>query len=221
MLEFTHRLGGPYERATMLVIGLTGGIGTGKSAVSKILQQFGAEVIDADKVGHEAYLPGTDTWGEIVQAFGEGILGDTEEINREKLAAVVFSDSKALGRLNIILHPRMYNMIEKHLSKLRGQGSDVAVVEAAVLLEANWVPLVDEVWVVTAPKEVVLTRLHGRVHFDERSARARIGVQMIDTERSKFADVVIENNGTLGELERSIGALWNERVTRYQENRNR
>lgn len=221
MLEFTHRLGGPYERATMLVIGLTGGIGTGKSAASRILQQFGAEVIDADKVGHEAYLPGTGTWREVVQAFGEGILGDAEEIDREKLATVVFSDSEALRRLNTILHPRMYNMIEKRLSELRGQGIKVVVLEAALLLEANWVSLVDEVWLVTTPKDVVLARLRGRDRFDERSAKARIGVQMGDTERNEFATIVIENNGTLGELERSITALWNERVTRCQENRNR
>ena len=79
-----------------------------------------------------------------------------------------------------------------------------------MLLEANWVSLVDEVWLVTTPKDVVLARLRGRDRFDERSAKARIGVQMGDTERNEFATIVIENNGTLGELERSITALWNE-----------
>ena len=117
----------------MFVIGLTGGIGTGKTHVSKLLQGHGATVINADLVGHEAYLPHTETWSEVVSAFGQEILDDDEQIDRRKLGAIVFSDPAHLQRLNSIVHPRIYAMIQDRIEALTGDGVAVVVVEAALL----------------------------------------------------------------------------------------
>ncbi len=134
----------------MKVIGLTGGIGSGKSTVSRFLGEMGAVVLDADKVGHQAYQPGTETWKELVAAFGEDIVAPDSTIDRRKLGAIVFADPEALARLNRIVHPRMFDMMKAQIEEYRGQGTEVVVLEAAILLEANWTPLVDEVWVTVA-----------------------------------------------------------------------
>ena len=175
----------------MFVIGLTGGIGTGKTQVSKFLQARGAVVINADLVGHEAYLPHTETWREVVSAFGEDILDDQERIDRRKLGTVVFSDPAHLQRLNSIVHPRIYAMIRDRIESLRDDGVEVVVVEAALLIEAKWTPLADEVWVVTAPQEDTLSRLSGR-GMSREQALARIESQMPQDERVTHADLVIE-----------------------------
>ena len=135
----------------MLVIGLTGSIGTGKSEVAHLLQSLGAVIIDADLVGHEAYKPNTESWREVVEAFGEDIVQPNGEIDRRKLGAIVFSKPEQLARLNGIMHPRMARMVAEELDRLRCQGAPVAVVEAALLFEAGWDSLVDEVWVTDSP----------------------------------------------------------------------
>ena len=201
----------------MFVIGLTGGIGTGKSEVCGILSTLGAAVIDADLVGHEVYRAQTEGWHRIVEAFGEDVLGATGAIDRKKLGAIVFGDAEALERLNAIAHPRIYAKIEERIAELRGEGRTVAVVEAAPLIEANWTPLVDEVWVVVSAKQNVIARLKNR-HLDHASIRARIGAQMTQRERVKHGDVVIDNDGTLAELTQSIEQLWASRVARHKEN---
>ena len=131
----------------MIVIGLTGGIGTGKSQVATILQDMGVEVINADVLGHQVYEPRTEGWREVVEAFGKDVLTPTGEVDRKKLGATVFSDPEALGRLNAIMHPRIYQMVEERLEGLKDEGRQVVVVEAALLVEANWVSLVDEVFI--------------------------------------------------------------------------
>ncbi len=200
----------------MFVIGLTGGIGTGKTQVSKFLQGRGATVINADLVGHEAYLPHTETWREVVSAFGRDILDDDEQIDRRKLGAIVFSDPAHLQRLNSIVHPRIYAMIQDRIESLSSDEVSVVVVEAALLIEANWTPLADEVWVVTAPQEQVLSRLMGRGMTSEQ-ALARIESQMPQDERVKHADVVIANASGIYELESSIAESWNSRVSARKE----
>ena len=201
----------------MLVIGLTGGIGTGKSEVSGILSTLGAAVINADLVGHEVYRPQTEGWHRIIEAFGKDVLGPTGAIDRRKLGAIVFSDAEALERLNAIAHPRIYAKIEERIAELRGEGSTVAVVEAALLIEADWVPLVDEVWVVVSDERNVIDRLRNR-HLDHASIRARIDAQMTQSERVERGDVVIDNDGTLAELTQSVEQLWASRVARHKEN---
>ena len=196
----------------MKVIGLTGGIGTGKSEVSKILAQLGAFVIDADEVGHEAYLPETETWREVVDAFGEDILKPNKEIDRRRLGAAVFSSPEALQRLNSIVHPRMRRLLEQRIDEQRRRGSSVVVVEAAVLMEAGWTPLIDQVWVVTSETKTVVERLMKGRGLSEEAVMSRIRAQMPPEERKELADVVIQNDDDLASLRESVESQWKNRV---------
>ncbi len=201
----------------MLVIGLTGGIGSGKSEVSKVLAQLGAAVIDADKVGHEAYQTGSTTWKEVVAAFGQDVLGLDKEIDRKKLGDIVFSDSKALKKLNSIVHPAMYRMFQRRLKELDKQGTKVTVLEAAVLIEAGWMPLVDEVWVTTSTEAKAVERVRSRSGLSEELIRARIKTQLSQEERVKHANVVIDNNGDLSSLKEKVESLWYKRIMERRE----
>ncbi|MBE0415427.1 MAG: dephospho-CoA kinase [Dehalococcoidia bacterium] len=192
----------------MVVIGLTGGILTGKSTISRMLAERGAVIIDADKIGHEAYKPHTKTWQEVVNAFGKSILKENNEIERKKLADIVFNDPHALARLNEIMHPQMHSMMKEEIERLRGEGVDVVVLEAAVLIEANWTDLVDEVWVAVAPEEVAVKRLQNRGGLSEEQARARIRSQLSPEERAKHADVIIDTDCELAKVEARVEELW-------------
>ena len=199
----------------MLVIGLTGGIGTGKSLVSRILQEHGATIIDADLVGHEAYTPHTETWQVVVDTFGD-VLAEDGQIDRRKLGAIVFSDPKQLEKLNAIMHPRMYKMIEERIQGHQAGGAETIVVEAAILIEAKWTPLVDEVWVTTAPEDRVIDRIKGRNNMGEDAARARINSQMSSEERVRHANVSIANDGSMDQLRDTVDGLWDSRVSTNQ-----
>ena len=192
----------------MRVIGLTGGIASGKSLVSERLAERGAAVIDADKVGHESYRSGTGTFDAVVEAFGKEVVGADGEIDRKALGGKVFGDPEARRRLEAIVWPAIRTLIGAELDRLRAQGERVAVVEAAVLIEADWVPLVDEVWLVTAQRETAIARLAERNGMSEEQAQARIDAQLSNEERRAHADIVIENDGTLEELDRAIEGAW-------------
>ncbi len=190
------------------VIGLTGGIGSGKSTVSQYLAELGAVIIDADKVGHEAFKPDTEAWHEVVATFGREILTPDGEIDRKKLGGIVFSQPDALSKLNGIMHPRMREMMKARIEEYRQQGADVVVIEAAVLIEGNWTPLVDEVWVTVAPESAVLQRLKKQRGLAEEQTLARIRSQLSQEERLKHADVVINNDGNLDEVKAKVKELW-------------
>lgn len=192
----------------MVVIGLTGGILSGKSTISQMLAEKGAVIIDADKIGHEAYKPHTKTWQDLRNAFGESIIKDDMEIDRKKLGEIVFNDPQALARLNKIVHPRMHSMMKEEIERLRGEGVDVVVLEAAVLIEANWTDLVDEVWAAVAPEEVAVKRLQNRGGLSEEQARARIRSQLSPEERAKHADVIIDTDCELSEVRAKVAELW-------------
>lgn len=196
----------------MLTIGLTGGIGSGKSAVADLMKQLGASIIDADRLGHEAYTPNSEAWQQVVEAFGKDILTDEGEIDRRKLGSIVFADPAELARLNGIMHPLMARMVEARKNQLRDAGETVAVVEAAVLFEAGWDSLVDEVWSTHSPADVVVKRLHERNGLSEEEARKRINSQMSTEERNGRSDVVVENSADLSTLERTVRDLWQTRV---------
>ncbi len=192
----------------MKVIGLTGGIGSGKSTVSQLLAELGAVVLDADKVGHEAYQPGTETWHAVVEAFGQEIVAPDGTIDRKKLGAVVFGAPESLTRLNQIMHPRMYKMMEARIGEYRQQGVKVVILEAAILLEAGWTPLVDEVWVTVASEPTVVRRAVDRTGLPEEQIRSRIRSQLSNEERTKQASVVVTNDGSLDDLKVEVKALW-------------
>ncbi|MCX8071202.1 MAG: dephospho-CoA kinase [Candidatus Binatia bacterium] len=189
----------------MKVIGLTGGIGSGKSTAAAILQQLGAAVIDADKVAHELYAPGTPGWQAVVAAFGREIVGADEQIDRKKLAAIVFADPNARQRLERIMHPLVTEEIRRRLAALRARGEKpLVVLEAALLLEAGWHELVDQVWLVTAPANVVVERLQQQRAMAPDDIEARRRAQMSDDVRRAYAHVVVENSGSLDELRRQL-----------------
>lgn len=185
----------------MKVIGLTGGIGTGKSAAAQILAELGAEVIDADKVAHEMYAPGTPGWNAVVSAFGPDIVGPEGIIDRKKLGAIVFADPKERRRLEGILHPLVTAEIRRRIEALRSRGNvRVVVVEAALLIEAGWHELVDQVWLVTAQPKLVLERLQQQRGMSPQEVAARQQAQTNEETKRAFAHVVVENSGTLEEL---------------------
>ena len=197
----------------MLVIGLTGGIGTGKSEVARLLQSLGASVISADEVGHEAYAPDSESWREVVDTFGKEILQPSGEIDRQKLGAIVFSDPQQLEKLNAIMHPRMARMVADRIQVLRDQGASTVVVEAALLFEAGWDSLVDEVWTTDSSVESVVERLQARNGMDEKEARRRIDSQMDPAERIERSDLVVDNSSDVSALEQTVMALWENRVS--------
>lgn len=190
------------------VIGLTGGIGSGKSAVSQFLAELGVVIIDADKIGHEAYQPNTDTWRELIKAFGKQILAADNTIDRKKLGTIVFSNPGSLEKLNSIVHPKMFQITKEQIEKAHRRGVKVVILDAPILFEANWDQLVDEVWVVVADEANVIRRAMARMGLPEEQIRSRIRSQMSDEERVKRADVVIHNDGTMEALRAKVKELW-------------
>jgi dephospho-CoA kinase len=193
------------------VIGLTGGIGAGKSTVTQMLEELGAAVIDADKVGHQIYLPELPAWREIVDTFGTTVLNADRTINRQALGKIVFADPEALRALNRIVHPKMFDRMAELIAELRARGGMKAiVVEAAVLIEANWMPLVDQVWVVMASEAVVVDRLAIQRNLTPEQVRTRIAAQLSNDERLKHAHVVIRNDGSIEHVRSAVQQAWDQ-----------
>ncbi|MCL6580370.1 MAG: dephospho-CoA kinase [Firmicutes bacterium] len=201
----------------MRVIGLTGGIASGKSTVSRALRELGAPVIDADLVAKEIVRPGTPAWRELVATFGEDILLPDGSIDRRRLGDRVFGDPAAVRRLNEITHPRIVAAIKDRLRALaageQGEPPPGVVIDAPLLIEAGMVDMVDEVWVVVVDAETQMRRLIARDHFDEKQARHRIEAQMPLEQKLAYADEVIDNRGPVGETKAQVRRLW-ERVVR-------
>jgi dephospho-CoA kinase len=206
----------------MKVIGLTGGIGSGKSTVAQFLAELGAVIIDVDKVWHEALKPDSEIWRKVVAAFGTEILTPNSEIDRKTLGKIVFGNPEALRRLNNIMHPWMYETVKAQLEEYRRQGVKVVVLEVPLLVE---VPLfmrvgepslsdeMDEVWVTVAPESTVLRRLKEKSGMSEEQTLARIRSQLPSAERIKHADVVIDTDCRLAELKEKVKGLWQRRLT--------
>ena len=192
----------------MKVIGLTGGIGSGKSTVSQLLAELGAVILNADEVGHEAFKPDTEIWRKVVAAFGRQIVTPNGNIDRKKLGNIVFGNPESLSQLNQIMHPRMYALVKAQLEEYRRQGTRVVVLEAPLLLEADWTSLVDEVWVTTAPQATVLKRLKERSGMSQAESLTRIHSQLSSAERARHADVVINTDCDLDELKSKVTELW-------------
>lgn len=198
-----------------ITIGLTGGIGSGKSTAAKVLAELGAPAIDADKVGHGIYQPGTPAYRELIAAFGEGILASDRTIDRRKLGPIVFADPAALKNLNAIVHPKMFARMGEMVAAMRRDGETrPIVVEAAILIEANWQPLFDEIWLVTASRERVIERVERDRGLKPEQTEARIRAQLSDEERRKYATSVIRNDGTLEELRAAVTRLWQDALAR-------
>ena len=197
----------------MVVVGLAGGIGSGKSEVARILGELGAAVVEADKIGHAVYLPNTDGWREVVAAFGEDVLSPSGEVDRRALGGKVFGNPEAMDKLNAITHPRIRLGLKDGIEEAGRKGYQVVVLDAAILIEAGWTDLCDQVWVATSPEDQVVQRIQARNNLTEEQVRARMASQMSTEERVKHAHVVIDNNGNLDDLSRKVSAAWKERLT--------
>jgi dephospho-CoA kinase len=193
----------------MFVIGLTGGIGTGKSTVAEVLREQGAPILSADLVGHEVYLPGRPGYHAILDEWPE-VRAEDGTIDRKKLGAIVFADPKQLAKLNSITHPRMKGMMREKLAELRKTGATVAVLEAALLLEARWDDLANEIWVTAADAEIAAKRVAERSGLDERQVMERIRAQMSTEERKRRAAVVIDTSGDMESTRRQTLDHWQD-----------
>jgi dephospho-CoA kinase len=193
------------------VVGLTGGIGTGKSVVAQVLAEEGAVLLNADLVGHEAYLPGAPAYEDIVAEFGKDVIAEDGTIDRKKLGPIVFSSPEKLARLNSITHPRMKEMMREKLAVADRAGAEVAVLEAALLFDAGWDDLTDEVWVTVVDGETAARRASERSGIPVEQVLERIQkAQMASDERIRRSDVVIDTSGTLEDTRRRTLEAWEE-----------
>ncbi|MBN1643685.1 MAG: dephospho-CoA kinase [Dehalococcoidales bacterium] len=197
------------------VIGLTGGIGSGKSTVTSFLAELGATIIDADKIVHEAYLSDTEVWRKLVKTFGEGILTKDRAIDRKKLGEVVFNNPELLEKLNDIVHPAAFRIVEGRIAEARKRRAKMVVVEVPLLFESGWDKMTDEIWTVTANKTNVIRRTMTRTGMTEEQIRARMRSQMSDEERTRRAKVVIDNDGTPEELRTKVKELWKKTAEHF------
>lgn len=196
-----------------MVIGLTGGIASGKSVVADELRRLGAEVIDADQVAREVVAPGTETWARIVEHFRPGIQLPDGSIDRKALGQIIFADSEARATLNRLTHPAIRARMQERLQAARsrrvpGGGAAIVIMEIPLLFESGVTGGLDEIWVVAVRPEVQVERLVRRAGISPEEARQRIGTQLPLEEKIGRADVVIDNNGTLEETRRQVQVHW-------------
>ena len=196
----------------MIIIGLTRGIGTGKSTASRLLSNLGAVVLDADSLGHDTYKKGTELFRALVKTFGQEIVGKKGEIDRTKLADIVFANQNLLTRLNLMVHPQIKTHIEKAISRLDRKKTSMVVIDAAILVEAGWTDLVDEVWVLTAERKTIIERLSNKFKNNMAGALKRMEFQMPQSELVSKADVVIDNDGSCGVLKERVSLLFKDRI---------
>ena len=192
----------------MKIIGLTGGIGSGKSTVSAYLKELGAGVIDADKIGHRV-LEDALVKKELIASFGIRILDKSGRINRKKLGGIVFgTDKEPLLLLNRLTHPGIRVILNEELESYRRQGVKVAIVEVPLLVEAGFTSLVDEIWVTIAPEEVIMKRLKSKSGLSDTQIMNRIHSQQPAKERNKHADIIIDTDVTFINLKERVNDLW-------------
>jgi dephospho-CoA kinase len=192
----------------MLRVGLTGGIGAGKSEVSRRLAAYGAVVIDADLIAREVVAPGTAGLAEVVEAFGSGVLGPDGALDRERLGDIVFADPRQLTALNAIVHPRVGARM-RELESAAGPGS-VVIHDVPLIAENGLADAYDLVVVVDVPPRVQLDRLTRLRAITREQAEARISAQASREQRLSIAGIVLDNSSSLAELDRQVGELWAE-----------
>ena len=192
----------------MFVIGLTGGIGSGKTEVTHVLRELGAVVIESDKVAHLSYRPGTVAYDDIIEQFGTEVMDDSGVIDRGKLGEVVFAAPDLRIRLERIVWPAVRTWITERLVHEKERGTKIIVIEVPKLFEAGWEDLADAIWTVEAPSAAIAQRVNARSNFSETEKKARVQAQMTRGERAERADLLIENSGELADLRERVTDLW-------------
>ncbi len=199
----------------MLNIGLTGGIGCGKTTVTKILAELGATVMDADKIAHSTYAPGGPAYEGVVAVFGKEVLAPDGSVDRSKLGPIVFKEPAKLTKLTDAVWPATRNRIREMIAEARARGErKPIVIEAAILIEANWQSVFDEIWLITAAKDFVIARVERERGLKPEQTEARIKAQLPDEERRKHATIVIENDGTIAQLQQQLATIWADALKR-------
>lgn len=204
----------------MYLIGLTGGIASGKSTVSKMLVSFGAQIIDADKVAREIVEPYKPAWQDIVNKFGERILLADKTIHRAKLGDIIFSDRELKEYLNSVTHPRIKAEIEDQIARYRNKENAILILDIPLLYESGWDKTTDENWLVYVQQSVQLQRLMARNQLSEKQAMDRINSQILLEDKMKHADYIIDNNGALEYTREQVMARWNEVKKKVEEKGN-
>lgn len=194
-----------------MIIGLTGGIASGKSTAASTLGEWGAYVIDADKLGHAAYLAGTQAFDQVVATFGADVVGEDGEIDRRALGAKVFGGDSRLDELTAIVWPAIKGMAQAEIAAVKSAGShQVIVLEAAVLIEAGWQDIVDQVWVTLVDREIAIARACARDGLAREDVEARIAAQLSNDQRREHAHRVIDNSGEQQAMLHQLETLWVE-----------
>jgi len=189
----------------LLVIGVTGGIGTGKSTLSSLLASHGAEIIDADKISKGIMKKGKKAYNDVVNAFGSDILGSDGEIDRKKLASIVFRDNSRLQLLNSLTHKYIIQEMLEKLNRIKSTGNtDICVLDVPIPVEHGFLDTADEIWVVTASLETRIKRIMNRDNMTRQEAEQRIAAQMSQEDYIKLADLVLENDGSVHDLEKKV-----------------
>ncbi|MFP5318091.1 MAG: dephospho-CoA kinase [Acidimicrobiia bacterium] len=189
------------------MLGLTGGIGAGKSTVAAMLAERGAVVIDTDEVARDVVEPGGLAYDQVVRRFGREVLDEHGRIDRSRLAEAAFADDRARADLNAVVHPAVESVVEQRLRELDRPGR-VVVLQVPLLVEAGWHRLVDRIVVVDCPEEVAVRRLVDLRGMDEGDARRRIAAQANREDRLAAADMVIPNDGTVEDLRTRVAQAW-------------
>ena len=194
----------------MLMVGLTGGIVSGKSTVSEMFRQLGAQVIDADQIAHTIVSPGEKAWHSIVEYFGKEILIKNQQINRKKLAKIVFADKKKLEMLNSITHPEILAVINRRICQLKSNYNQdlICIIDAPLLFEANLAGRMDKIIVVFISQEEQTKRLLLRDNFTEEEALRRIQSQIPLTSKLSWADYVIDNSFSREQTKKQVEQVW-------------
>jgi dephospho-CoA kinase len=193
----------------MLLVGLTGGIGSGKSTVARMLADRGAVVFDADELARRAVDPGTPGQAAVVQRFGPDVLAPDGGLDREELARRVFRDDQALRDLEAVVHPEVFRLLNEGLDPYR-ETDRVAVFDAPLIVETGFHEACDVLIVVTAPVDARISRIASQGRLTEQEAQGRIAAQASDEEKERLADFVIRNDGDIGDLERVVEGVWRE-----------
>lgn len=190
----------------MLILGLTGKIASGKDFVAKILEDHGAHLIDADKIGHELLKKGSDAYNEIVDEFGSTVLDEEKDIDRIQLALEVFKNKTSLEKLNRITHPKLKKIVVEKLKDAEKKNAGIIVINAAILKEIGMLPLVDRVWVIDAEDDDIIRRLVDK-GLTLEDAIQRVNSQASSAEYRKLGDEIIENKSTLMDLQEKVEGL--------------